>query len=200
MICPKCKSEQPDNSKFCSQCAAPLVAESNHAKSKMPGWAIFVILALAGICFFLVRNNLQNADRQIAEMKSKASVKAAAPPQPQSHSVVIVNSAPTVNAASYAWYRFSVPAGASIVAVNGHFTATGGAGNDIDCYILDEDGLANFKNGHPANTYFNSGKVTQAKIGAANLAPGTYYIMLDNRFSIITPKAVQVEATLTYMH
>src|SRR4029077_2962303 len=98
-----------------------------------------------------------------------------------------------------AWYTFVVPPNSSIVAVNGHFSATGGQGNDIDCYILDEDGLVNFKNGHPSSTYYNSGKVTQAKIGAANLAPGTYYIVLDNRFSLITPKAVQIDATLSYM-
>jgi hypothetical protein len=198
MTCPKCKSEQPDNSKFCSQCAAPLVVDgSKPAQSKMPAWGFLLIFALTGICAAFVWNNLQNAERQ-AGTKS-TFVNAPAPPQPQLHSVTIVNSAATVNASSYAWYTFVVPLGANTVAVNGHFTATGGSGNDIDCYILDEDGLANFKNGHPARTYFNSGKVTQSKIGAANLAPGTYYIMLDNRFSLITPKAVQIDATLSYM-
>ncbi|HEX7698682.1 MAG TPA: hypothetical protein VF394_14835 [Candidatus Acidoferrum sp.] len=118
---------------------------------------------------------------------------------PQTHLVTIVNSAATVNAAAYAWYTFVVPPGANTIAVNGHFAATGGTGNDIECYVLDEDGFVNFKNGHPASTFFNSGKVTQSKIGAALASPGTYYIMLDNRFSLITPKAVQIDATLSYV-
>ena len=97
------------------------------------------------------------------------------------------------------WYTFVVPPGANTIAVNGHFTATGGTGNNIVCYILDADGFVNFKNGHPTNTYFNSGKVTKAKIGGVLGTPGTYYLILDNRFSALTPKAVQIEATLSYM-
>jgi hypothetical protein len=58
-----------------------------------------------------------------------------------------------VNASSYAWYMFTVPPGANTIAVNGHFAATGGGGNDIECYIFDENGFVNFKNGHPTQTY-----------------------------------------------
>jgi len=92
-----------------------------------------------------------------------------------------------------------VPENAAQVAVNGHFAATGGTGNDIICFILDEDGFANLKNGQPSRTYYNSDRVTQAKIEARNLPPGTYYVLLDNRFSLFTPKAVQIEATLSYV-
>ena len=73
-------------------------------------------------------------------------------------------------------------------------------GNDIIVYILNDDGFTNFKNGHPATTFYNSGKVTTASIGAA--LPNTttsYYLVMDNRFSLLTPKAVQLNATLNYM-
>ncbi len=119
---------------------------------------------------------------------------------PQPRSVTIVNSAAAINAHSYLWYTFTVPPNATIVALSGHFTATGGSGNDIICYVLDDDGFVNFKNGHPARTYFNSGQVTQAGIAAAfPNAPATYHIVLDNSFSLLTPKAVQIQATLTYL-
>src|SRR4029077_19439712 len=38
VTCPKCKSEQPDNAKFCSQCAAPLTdpGQKLAVKSKIP--------------------------------------------------------------------------------------------------------------------------------------------------------------------
>jgi len=142
---------------------------------------------------------MQQNERLRANLRKTASVSAAEHPQPRTYSVNLTNGAATISAASSTWYKFVVPENASGAAVNGHFAATGGTGNDIECYILDEDGFANFKNGHPANTYFNSGKVTQAKIGTSPLAPGTYYIMLDNRFSLFTPKAVQIEATLSYV-
>jgi hypothetical protein len=105
-----------------------------------------------------------------------------------------------VNASSYSWYQLFVPPGVTTVSITGHFAATGGAGNDIIVCILDEDGFVNFKNGHPARTFYNSGKVTTASISAViPNAPTSYYLVLDNRFSLLTPKAVQMNATLNYM-
>jgi hypothetical protein len=198
VTCPKCKSEQPDTAKFCSQCAASLSDSGQKAKSNVPSWlAVIIVLALVFVGFSAWRMGQEN-DRLKANIRKSPPVVTYQAPQPQPHFINLTNGATTVNAASYVSYTFTVPVGANIVAVNGHFSATGGTGNDIECYILDEDGLANLKNGHPANTYFNSGKVTQAKIGAANLPPGTYYIVLDNSFSLLTPKAVQIQATLSY--
>ncbi len=200
VICPKCQSEQPDNSKFCSQCAAPLAAgQKGVVKSKIPTWLVVVLVL--GLLFIgaSVRSLMQDNERLRANQRKIAPVVTYENPQPQPHSVNLTNGAATISAAASTWYKFTVPENVSQVAVNGHFTATGGTGNDIECYILDEDGFVNFKNGHPSRTYYNSGKVTQAKIGVANLSPGTYYIMLDNRFSLFTPKAVQIEATLSYM-
>jgi hypothetical protein len=124
-------------------------------------------------------------------------------PQSQLHYIpstnTIINGALTVNATAYSWYQFAVPNGVTGVSVNGHFTASGGKGNDIIAYIMDEDGFVNFKNGHPANTYYNSGKITQGSVGATlPNTSGTYYLVFDNRYSLITPKAVQVNAVLTY--
>jgi hypothetical protein len=122
------------------------------------------------------------------------------PPLPQPHSVPIGAAALTVNATAYSWYQVFVPPGVTSVSITGHFTATGGMGNDIAVYILDEDGFTNFKNGHPANTFYNSGKVTTASISAAlPNSPTSYYLIFDNRFSLLTPKAVQLNATLNYM-
>jgi zinc-ribbon domain len=122
------------------------------------------------------------------------------PPPPQPHSVPLGAGALTVNASAYSWYQVSVPPGVTSVSISGHFTATGGMGNDITVYILDEDGFTNFKNGHPAQTFYNSEKVTTATIDAAlPNRPTSYYLVFDNRFSLLTPKAVQLSATLNYM-
>jgi hypothetical protein len=201
VICPKCQSEQPDTAKFCSQCAAPLAAPSQKVvvKSKVPTWlAVVIVLALAFVGFSAWRMGQEN-ERLRDNQKRIPPVVTYQAPQPQPRSVSLTNGAATVGATAYTWYKFVVPENVNAVAVNGHFTATGGTGNDIDCYILDEDGFANLKNGHASRTYYNSGRVTQAKIEARNLSAGTYYILLDNRFSLFTPKAVQIEATLSYM-
>jgi hypothetical protein len=200
MICPKCKSDQLDTAQFCSQCSEPLTERGQKvARSKNPAWAwVVLILGLLLLAFFAFRNLKMAEDSKQALQRAMARQGQTAPRPPQPHFVPITNGAAAVPAASYSWYTFVVPQGASIIAVNGHFSATGGTGNDIECYIIDEDGLANFKNGHLTTTYFNSGKVTQAKIGAILTAPGSYYLVMDNRFSLFTPKAVQIDATLSY--
>ena len=122
------------------------------------------------------------------------------PPPPQPHSVPIGAGALTVGASAYSWYQVFVPPGVTTVSITGHFTATGGSGNDVIVYILDEDGFTISKMGHPASTFYNSGKVTTASISAVlPTAPTSYYLVLDNRFSLLTPKAVQMSATLNYM-
>jgi hypothetical protein len=201
MKCSKCNAEIPDSSKFCPQCAAPQTVPSNspEPRAKAPGWAVALVvlcLAMGGYILYQATNGA-TAGKPNSGYQTPASTLIS---QPQPRFVPVTNGALTVNASAYSWYQFTVPQGATGVNLNGHFTASGGMGNDIIVYVLDEDGFANFKNGHPARTYFNSEKITQASIGAVlPNDPATYYLVFDNRFSLITPKAVQVTATLNYM-
>lgn len=178
---------------------------TGHAKSiersKTPPWAVVLIFLIVGmaayIVFHLMNEISKDSASQSPTLRTATVVK---PPVPQPYFVTIADTAITVNADSYAWYTFTVPPGANTVVVNGHFTATGGSGNDIEVYILNEDGFVNLKNGHATRTFYNSGKVTTAAIGAVlpNL-PATYYLVFDNQFSLLTPKAVQITAKLSYV-
>jgi hypothetical protein len=194
--CPKCKSEQPNDAQFCSQCSEPLT-ERGKKLAKASPWAIIFTAAFLAFAGYFVLHVVNLIEKDSANTNKRPTV--IAPRVPQPHSVPVVNSATTVNASSYSWYTLTVPPNVSAVTVSGHFTATGGAGNDVEVYILDEDAFANFKNGHPATTYYNSGKVTTASIQASLPVKDTFYILLDNRFSLITPKAVQMNVTLNYL-
>ena len=83
--------------------------------------------------------------------------------------------------------------------MQGHFTATGGSGNDIEVYLLNQDEYTNWENHHQTPTYYNSGKVTT---GEANVVlpsdAGTYYLVFNNKFSLVSPKAVDENFTMTY--
>src|SRR5438045_6975454 len=50
--------------------------------------------------------------------------------------------------------------------VSAKFRARGGNGNDIEVFIFDEEGYENWRNGHTAPTFYNSGRVT---VGHFNL-------------------------------
>lgn len=203
MICEKCKADVPDNSKFCLQCGAAqgvAPAPTPVVKYKTPGWVPFVVILCAALLIYVIAHNYADAQTAIAP---RAGVVGSAPALVRPLTLTtapITNGALTINAASYSWYKFDVPPGASTVSVLGHYTATGGTGNDIIVYVLDSDSFVNFQNGHPARTFFNSGKMTTGAIGAVLPSVGaTYYLLFDNRFSLITPKAVVVDATLHYM-
>jgi len=65
--------------------------------------------------------------------------------------------------------------------------------------VLTEDGLTNCQNGHSATPLYNSGRVTQDSVNIALPSDaGTYYLVFSNKFSLLTPKAVQTNITLTY--
>jgi hypothetical protein len=95
-------------------------------------------------------------------------------------------------------YKFEVRAGASGVSLEGRFAATGGPRNSIEVWVLNDDQFVNWENRHPVTPLYNSEKVTQGTIKVSLPAPGTYHIVFNNDFSVLTPKAVQASLTLKY--
>lgn len=102
----------------------------------------------------------------------------------------IVNDKITVPASKYIYYQFSVSDNSEI---HGRFRAEGGSGNDIECFILDADGFENWRNGHSAQTWYNSGRVTVSNI-YARVPAGQYFLVFNNNFSMVSNKVVSVAA------
>ena len=200
MLCPSCSKEIPDGSVFCNLCGKSTQLQSAN-KSNKPYVMFLVGLAVAGaiaLAVYLYKDSQRASETQNTTGAATAQAVPAAP-QPQPHSVSVVNNAFTVDAGLYASYRFEVPANAKSVVFNGHFTATGGS-KDIRVFLLNEDEFVNMQNGHDARMLYDSGKVTQATIAVPlPETPMTYHLVFDNRFSLLTPKAVQVHATLDYL-
>lgn len=99
---------------------------------------------------------------------------------------VVAEKALTVAAGTYTSFdwNFDKP-----TTVKGKFRATGGSHNDIEVYILDDDGFENWRNGNQAQTYYNSGRVTVGTYGVT-LPAGSYHLVFNNRFSVVSNKAV----------
>ena len=101
---------------------------------------------------------------------------------------------------------FAVPAGqiqyfsftlTGLGRVVGRFQASGGSGNDIEAVITNADGFENWKNGHEARVFYQSGKVTVGNINTS-LVRGTYYLAFDNRFSVLTDKTIVSNIVLVH--
>jgi hypothetical protein len=80
----------------------------------------------------------------------------------------------------------------NVETINGRFEAKGGSGNDVEVFILDQDGLTNWKNGHSTPTYYNSGRKTVGTF-KVTLNPGNYFLIISNTFSTYTSKAVTLK-------
>jgi len=58
----------------------------------------------------------------------------------------------------------------------------------------------NWQNGHKTRTLYNSGRVTQSGIEVQlPSSTGICYLVFDNRFSILTPKAIQANVKMNYV-
>lgn len=116
------------------------------------------------------------------------------PVQAQRNRAGIVTEPFTVEPGQYRYYPFTVGDRATVA---GRFRAQGGSGNDVEVYILDEDGFENYKNGHRTQTYYNSGRVTVGTINVT-LGSGRYYLVFNNSFSTVSNKAVNARIELQY--
>ena len=120
------------------------------------------------------------------------------PSIPTQHTIQIVDTTATVNAGTYVPYEFSIPSGASIISASGTFTAQGGSGNDIKVYLFDSTDYQYYKNGQVFTAIYESGQTHTATISTYIPSSGNYYLVLDNKFSTINAKTVDIQATATY--
>lgn len=200
MFCTQCRTELPEGSQFCSKCGTTTQSAQSNSVAFKTGRAVgrrpFAAIVSVGLGIILLlvlaRLSVHTNPTNNAFLRQMASIGA------QPHEQQIVDQAFTVKADGYAYYKFAVPSDATNVGVEGNFSASGGFGNDIEVYLLDEDGFANWQNHHAVTPYYNSGRLTQGQIHASLAVAGSYYLVFNNNFSLITPKAVQVLAVLHY--
>jgi hypothetical protein len=103
-----------------------------------------------------------------------------------------------VRAGGYVEYPITVTPEMAEPTVTGDFTASGGNGNDVEAVIVDQANYANWINGHAAQVQWRtSGRQTTGSF-EVRLKPGTYYLAVSNKFSLLTDKHVSLKAHLKY--
>jgi len=96
------------------------------------------------------------------------------------------------------YYQFTIPRVAQDAKVTGTFHAFGGSGNDIEAAIMTPFEFENWRNGHQARVYYDSGQVTNGEIEVNGIPPGTYILAFSNRTSVFSRKEVTAQVTLDY--
>jgi zinc-ribbon domain len=194
MFCPKCGTETADDSQFCRKCGSALNATAAPAPIKakprvrtpfkIAGVLLLLFLGFIVVLLILPNKNGTSAIQQLGK---------------QQHTALMNNPALTIKPIGYYAFKMDVPPGAVNVHLQGSFTASGGIGNDIDVAVLPQDDFVNWQNRHASRSFYNSGKATVGNINVNLPADsGTYYLVFDNRFSLLSEKTIRVNATLAY--
>ncbi len=112
--------------------------------------------------------------------------------------VEIADSEFPIEAASGVKLKFSVPAGAKNVRLEGTFKATGGS-NDVAVFLFSNDEFVKGQHEESASALYESGRTQSGTIDVA-LPPdaGTYYVVFSNNFPLSTPKVVQASLRLHF--
>ncbi|SYZ71966.1 exported hypothetical protein [Candidatus Zixiibacteriota bacterium] len=114
-------------------------------------------------------------------------------------SQVVVNDSAIIPAGN-SWHfllDLSSPAVKNAI-LKGQFRASGGAHNDIKFHIFDEVNYVNWINGNKAEDLLGTDKVTLYEVDFRFPKPGKYYMVFDNRYSILTDKFVVANIYLNY--
>lgn len=111
----------------------------------------------------------------------------------------IGNAITTIPQGTIAWYPFLVDmVRMRSVHLVGRFVAHGGPGNDIQVFVTDADGLENLKNGHRANVFYSTDKVTVGTLDVPLNSTGQYYLVFNNKFSLLSKKYVESQVNLRF--
>lgn len=99
------------------------------------------------------------------------------------------------------WVKVNIDTtGRQNLRILGDFTAQGGSGNDIELLIVDERDFVNWQNSQEEaiQPLYRSGEVTTRDFETPLSESGTYYIIFDNQFSLVSNKVVEAIFTLQY--
>ncbi len=114
------------------------------------------------------------------------------------HTKDIINQEVVIKPGEVCVFTVNVPYDANSPELHISFRAYGGSGNDIKVYVFDEDNYINWENGHSVTPLYDTGKETVGDFSVPVTSGETYYIVLDNSFSVISKKYVKTHIYLTY--
>ena|SRR6476646_8548405 len=208
MFCRFCGSTLRDDSNFCHSCGKALTSAppssiagtgegvavapvKSAPKAKKPtavGSFVIGVLLIVGVLWWVI-NKSESGSSSPSTLRQLVA-------QPRTE--VLSNGAFALSATQYRYIRFEVPQNAGAVRVEGTFSASGGAGNDIESYVFSNDDFVNWQNRHRVHAFYNSGRVTQGTLEVSLPLAGTYYLVFNNNFSLFSAKTVQTSIRLHF--
>jgi len=76
--------------------------------------------------------------------------------------------------------------------LTGHVAVLEGGSHDVDVFVVDEDGLQNFRNGNAFNAYLSQRRTSALTLDLPLDGFKQYYLIVSNTFSAFTGKGVSI--------
>ncbi len=131
-----------------------------------------------------------------AELLSGEGAKVHLHETPVPFEILLVDENVTVNAGTYLDYQFTIPSDAQSISLSLGFTAQGGD-NDIKVYVFDSTDFSYYQSGQNYTSLYQSGQITTAGFSMNIPTNGTWYLVLDNKFSMVQ-KTVNINSAVFY--
>ncbi len=205
MYCDACGAKYTETGAFCAGCGK---ARSNKVtpstkRDKFLFWfAVQAAVLISSVVLMSIASNHKRGSAtsdsgSLTEASGATAAIASLVYTPHEQTLLTGNTA--VNGHSLSWVTFRIAPAMRHPKLVGRFEASGGSANDIRTVLCSEEDFLNFKNGHQARAFYDSGKVTVGAI-SASLPEGdeTYVLAFDNRFSLFSAKTIGGEVTLHY--
>jgi hypothetical protein len=113
------------------------------------------------------------------------------PPPPPAFISVVDTSAVQIRAGAAEYFDFALSDPRTCV-LHGRVVGLAGGRRDFNVFVFDDDGFANWANGNQAHTYFNESQTSSVTLNVVLPSPGSYHLVVSNRFSVFTGKTVQI--------
>jgi hypothetical protein len=97
-----------------------------------------------------------------------------------------------LGAGSARWYEIAITDDRTC-RLQTRFVGIAGGNEDFDVFLVDADGLQNFENGREFDVYFRQRRTAATTLDLTIPGGRTYYLVISNRFSVITDKRVAME-------
>ena len=104
-----------------------------------------------------------------------------------------------VDAASSKYWTFTVEQSMIQPRVIGHFSASGGFGNDIQVALGETDEIMNWMNHHPSRLLYTTPQQTAGSFEVPIPKSGSYTLALYNGQSLFSKKTVSIKADVRYL-
>lgn len=196
MFCPACGKDIHDESAFCMGCGKPISGGPNAAKKEPFRFsflkALFLVIVGSiayGVIVHAVTDSPQSKSDPVAFAAQVLK-------KPQSQA--LADGYFEIGTLGSRYWTFKVEPSMMDAKVMGHFSATGGFGNDIQVALGETDEILNWINHHPARLLLTTPEQTAGSFDVPITRSGSYSLALYNGKSLFG-KTVSMHVDLKYL-